>query len=164
MLLTPLNTAVLYITNITSNETILMTAFFHVIFVTFPPPLALYSIIPLDSTKEKHLSHDRRFQKGNTDSNKNHRNGRTRTFDTLALRSTALPLSYDPRGRQQAFACCLVGFDVSRRPYAFGLIHATIISRKYPFVVTHFFIFLSGAFLSFPLNHTVCICHRKHER
>lgn|GEM_PF-4111809 len=103
-------------------------------------------------------------REGNTDSNKNHRNGRTRTFDTLALRSTALPLSYVPRGRQQAFACCLVGFDVSRRPYAFGLIHATIISRKYPFVVTHFFIFLSGAFLSFPLNHTVCICHRKHER
>lgn len=73
-------------------------------------------------------------------------------------------LSYVPRGRQQAFACCLVGFNVSRQPYAFGFMHATIISRKYPFVVTHFFIFLSGAFLSFPLNHTVCICHRKHER
>ena len=83
---------------------------------------------------------------------------------SLRTQAIALPLSYVPRGRQQAFACCLVGFDVSRRPYAFGLIHATIISRKYPFVVTHFFIFLSGAFLSFPLNHTVCICHRKHER
>ena len=106
----------------------------------------------LKSIKEKHLSHDRRFQKGNTDSNKNHRNGRTRTFDTLALRSTALPLSYVPRGRQQAFACCLVGFDVSRRPYAFGLIHATIISRKYPFVVTHFFIFLSGRDFAFKIK------------
>ena len=37
------------------------------------------------------------------------------------------PLSYVPRGRQQAFACCLVGFDVSRRPYAFGfMVHYSI--------------------------------------
>ena len=91
--------------------------------------------------------------------NQANRNGRTRTFDTLALRSTALPLSYVPRERQQAFACCLVGFDASRRPYAFGLIHATIISRKYPSLVTHFFIFSSESFFSLSLNHSICISH-----
>ena len=47
--------------------------------------------------------------------------------------------------------------------YAFGFMHATIISRKYPSVVTHFFIFLFGAFLSLTLNHTVCISQGKYE-
>ena len=62
--------------------------------------------------------------------NQANRNGRTRTFDTLALRSTALPLSYVPRERQQAFACCLVGFDASRRPYAFGfMVHYNTSNR-----------------------------------
>ena len=43
----------------------------------------------------------------------------------------ALPLSYVPRGRQQAFACYLVGFDASRRPYAFGfMVHYSTLFRN----------------------------------
>ena len=40
-------------------------------------------------------------------------------------------LSYVPRGKQQAFTCCLVGFDVSRRPYAFGfMVHYNTLFRN----------------------------------